>query len=93
MTFERDYSTDELDLGVGMVCHPCNGHAMDNLHFLSTSRSFYLSVPEGGWDWDPPTSYFPRISEGKGVRIGDPYPAHWQWDPYSGTPLLIEASS
>ncbi len=89
MRFEHSYSAQELDLGVGMVCHPYNGHPMasQNLHYLTTSRSYEIMMMQGAWNREPDQEVLPRIGEGKDVVSGDPFPEYWKWDPYTGKKL------
>src|SRR5438105_4469914 len=85
MKFERFYTAQELDIGLGMVCHPCCGIPFDRLR--RSGNRFYTSFHRGGWDDDPEQLWQDRISEGKDVEAEEPFPAHWKWDPYSGKKL------
>jgi hypothetical protein len=94
MRFEHDYSAQQLNFGVGMVCHPCSlgeiscpKYDILELKFNRLSQKFYQVIPKGGWDTDPWIRELPRISEGKSVEPGDPFPSHWHWNPYTGGKL------
>ena len=92
----RGYIVAELDRGEGMKFHPCCG-----IPFVENDvPSFWYDQYEHVYWYTPivDVSWFcdyiygdridlPRISDRKPHAQGDVYPAHWTFDPYTGTPL------
>jgi hypothetical protein len=96
--FDRDYTADELDRGKDMKFHPCycdiDGRVLidDDKYdpasaffqyfghkYCEESHQFFLP---GGWGTC--TTFLPRISTSADVHRGDPYPTHWDCDPFNG---------
>lgn len=88
-TFEREWTSRELDSGCTMDFHPDNGwELMDGgMHFDSAAGIWYYFVHKCGWDDDPNVIRLQSVSGGKNVRSGDSYPDHWNYDPWTGKNL------
>jgi hypothetical protein len=84
MTFDRDYTCQDLDLGKSMSFHPVRGVALAKLTLLAEAPAVYFLIGEG---------FLPRISEEVDVRAGDPFPAHWLFHPFTGQRLVREQTS
>jgi hypothetical protein len=94
--FECDYTADELDRGEGMKFHPCandHGSRYVVLPFEPGVDGFRDGKHHYHWiaGYDPQQRRFRtkrehlvRISDGKNVKKGDPYPEHWMTDPFTG---------
>ena len=94
--FTRHYTVAELDVGVGMIFHPCCG-----IRFVSHGvRAFLFDEYEHMYWYTPivDVSWFldyiygdridlPRISDRKPHARSDTYPVHWTFDPYTGAAL------
>lgn len=84
--FDRDYTVDQLDRAEGMHFHPCDNMGgldmtdREHTHYDEESHTFY----QIGGGWGTLTFTRPRISDGTTKKKGDPYPAHWTFDPFTG---------
>ncbi len=82
--FPKDYSVEQLDKGIDMQFHPHTGELLSDLKFDATIF-FHVTSPVG-WgeaEWERRE----RISNGGPCSAGDPYPVHWQYDPWTGKTL------
>lgn len=84
----RDFTSDELDEGIGMSFHPVNGKSLDYYrHFPhgydANEHQFSFRTGWGGCG----TLHLPRIGDGKARAAGDPYLEQWEFDPYTGEKL------
>lgn len=87
--FDRDYTVDQLDRAESMRWHPCDNRHMQTriceyVGYDEEKSQFYRIHGTVGH------KYFtlrPRISDGKDKKKGDPYPAHWTVDPFTGESL------
>lgn len=90
----HDYTAEQLDRGEWMDFHPCSGHRRRGGSFSTPLPSQPAAEFEAslGFYWyhgcygDGVT--WPRIGDGQPRRKGDPYPAHWDFDPYTGEKLV-----
>ena len=77
-----DYSVYQLDRGHGMRYHPIEWYPLEKLPF---DESTYL-FPCFKGDPRNPQRVLPlsRIGDGEPHSAGDPYLAHWKYDPFTG---------
>ena len=85
-TLPRSYTAEELDHGEGMSFHPDNAEPFVELEFIQ-SKHRYCFAP-GIYNWMAHDRWLlARIGDGQNHQVGDPYPAHWQFDPFTGERL------
>src|SRR3989344_5374319 len=86
--FERAWISRELDSGCTMNFHPENGWILtEGIFFRPIERIWYYYVHKGGWDDTPDVKELAPISVGRDVQVGDSYPDHWAYDPWTGKNL------
>lgn len=90
--FTRDFSAEELDRGDGMNFHPdwrnprkgdaflfIYGKTIEECRFDPETSTFVARYPHGQIHIQ-----LERIGDGKPQKVGDPYPKHWYFDPWTG---------
>src|SRR3989338_1021075 len=91
MAFTRVYTAKQLNRAEGMTFHPLSGELLSTLEFSDSGcvwcRSIF--VLRTGWEnQEPPREYLKCITGGKKLyAVGDPYPRHWRFDPFTGERL------
>lgn len=90
-TIPRDYTSEELERGEGMVFHPLTGNALSILIWSENLHEFFHPAWYEIFPWW--CGLQGKIGAGRALRAGDPYPDHWKFDPYSGEKLIAWHSS
>ena len=94
MKFTRAYTANQLNHGEGMTFHPISGELLSTLEFADKGCVWcrYIFVLRTGWETpEPPREYLKCITGGKKLyAVGDRYPQHWRFDPFTGGRLIEE---
>lgn len=91
MIFARAYTAKELNRGEGMTFHPVSGERLSTLQYCTHGRWWAKSIPLPQMGWDAIQyrhEYLPCINGGrKRYAVGEAYPSHWKFDPFTGVRL------
>lgn len=90
--FKRVYTAKQLNRGEGMVFHPLTGERLSRLMYYRSRGTFARVI----FIWDDSAPALVRYRRQIGERrklyaYGDPYPSHWQYDPWTGERLRPSA--
>ena len=89
MFFPSPFTAAELKRGIRMIVHPISGKQLTGLTYDGPSRRFYTLVATVAWDLDPKEEFEPEIPvPDANVRLGDPLPPTWTFDPYTGNRII-----
>lgn len=91
-TFVRHYTAKQLNRGEGMTYHPASGKQLSDLAYVKSKERFchYIELTRLWFDLDDRYEciWQERIGTGRKEHFpGDPFPKHWQFDPWTGKKL------
>ncbi len=86
--FHRPHDAEELNRGEGMDVHPVSGEPLRFMIFDAREKHFIHLTSRGAWNDSPDETPLPPIVPADtSYGPGDPFPSHWEFDPYTGKPL------
>lgn len=95
MKFVRAYTARQLNRAEGMTFHPLSGERLSTLEFADSGSVWcrFIFTLRTGWETsEPRREYYKCITGGKKLyAIGDLYPSHWRFDPFTGERLRFES--
>lgn len=86
--FTRAYTAEELDRGEGMTFFPCDRRYKDG-GAIPLAYPPFIYRDGRFYQYGYSSLVYVRLSEGKDVQAGDPYPEHWVTDPWTGELLVV----
>jgi hypothetical protein len=91
MKLGRAYTARQLNRGEGMVFHPLSGEPLSELQYCTWGSCWRKNnrLPQMGWqEIQYQSERLPCINGSKKhYVVGEVYPSHWKFDPWTGEPF------